>query len=269
VEWPAQYTWAYHQYRRGYSGPYNWMGSLAYGSRDASGLHYRRNRFYNAETGRFTQEDPIGMAGGINVYGFANGDPVSYSDPYGLSAEESCCLGLAYDGINPRRIQENAEWNEQLTTRDRVGLGIAGLAAAAGPWAIARVAGSGRIAAGTQAARTMVEARGILRSSGMQTLRNAAAGTVQTEVQIGGRTVVYVPGMNASGMTLFGENGFALGRNAFSSSAELTKTVLHELYRLNTSARGAASAGRVTRETAAAWRFAERAYNAGRSIGLW
>jgi RHS repeat-associated protein len=60
------------------------MGGLAFGSRDASGLHYRRNRFYDAEQGRFTQEDPIGMAGGINVYGFANGDPVSYSDPYGL-----------------------------------------------------------------------------------------------------------------------------------------------------------------------------------------
>jgi RHS repeat-associated protein len=84
VNWPAQYTWAYGQYRRGYHGPYNWMGSLAFGMRDASGLHYRRNRFYDAEQGRFTQEDPIGLAGGINLYGYANGDPVSYSDPYGL-----------------------------------------------------------------------------------------------------------------------------------------------------------------------------------------
>jgi RHS repeat-associated protein len=76
VAWPAQYTWAYHQYRRGYHGPYNWMGalgSLAFGMRDASGLHYRRNRFYDAEQGRFTQEDPIGLAGGINLYGYANG----------------------------------------------------------------------------------------------------------------------------------------------------------------------------------------------------
>jgi hypothetical protein len=28
--------------------------------------------------------DPIGIAGGLNVYGFAAGDPVSYDDPYGL-----------------------------------------------------------------------------------------------------------------------------------------------------------------------------------------
>ena len=35
-------------------------------------------------TGRFTQEDPIGLAGGLNLYGFANGDPVTFSDPFGL-----------------------------------------------------------------------------------------------------------------------------------------------------------------------------------------
>jgi RHS repeat-associated protein len=51
---------------------------------DASGLLYRRNRYYDPATGRFTQEDPIGLAGGLNVYGFANGDPVRYSDPFGL-----------------------------------------------------------------------------------------------------------------------------------------------------------------------------------------
>lgn len=33
-----------------------------------------------------TQTDPIGIAGGLNTYGFAAGDPVSYADPYGLCA---------------------------------------------------------------------------------------------------------------------------------------------------------------------------------------
>jgi hypothetical protein len=31
-----------------------------------------------------TQEDPIGLAGGLNLYGFAGGDPVTFSDPFGL-----------------------------------------------------------------------------------------------------------------------------------------------------------------------------------------
>jgi len=28
--------------------------------------------------------DPVGIAGGVNLYGFAEGDPVNYSDPFGL-----------------------------------------------------------------------------------------------------------------------------------------------------------------------------------------
>jgi RHS repeat-associated protein len=66
------------------AGQVAWMGSLVQDAQDASGLMYRRNRFYDPVSGRFTQEDPIGLAGGVNSYGFAAGDPVSYSDPYGL-----------------------------------------------------------------------------------------------------------------------------------------------------------------------------------------
>src|SRR5262249_44554328 len=45
---------------------------------------YRRERYYDPGSGRFMQEDPIGLAGGLNLYGFAGGDPVNYSDPFGL-----------------------------------------------------------------------------------------------------------------------------------------------------------------------------------------
>jgi hypothetical protein len=38
-------------------------------------------------TGHFTQEDPIGLAGGMNLYGFAGGDRVNYADPLGLCPE--------------------------------------------------------------------------------------------------------------------------------------------------------------------------------------
>jgi len=69
--------------------PPAWFGSLVGGNRDQSGLRYRRTRYYDPATGQFTQQDPIGIAGGLNLYGFAGGDPVNFSDPFGLCPEES------------------------------------------------------------------------------------------------------------------------------------------------------------------------------------
>ncbi len=69
-------------------GPPSWYGSQLTGMQDASGYLYRRNRYYDPKTGRFTQADPIGLAGGLNAYGYAGGDPVSYSDPFGLWCED-------------------------------------------------------------------------------------------------------------------------------------------------------------------------------------
>jgi RHS repeat-associated protein len=120
MEWPAAYLWMTHLSRRSSAvGPLSWMGSLIQNKRDLTGQLYMRNRYYDPQTGRFTQEDPIGLAGGLNAYGFANGDPVSYSDPYGLCPKEaeegSVCLdyfigaetALAFKGDN-RGFDPNA-----------------------------------------------------------------------------------------------------------------------------------------------------------------
>lgn len=61
-----------------------WHGTLLSGKRDGTGTYYRRNRHYDPSTARFTQEDPIGFAGGYNLYGYAGGDPINYHDPFGL-----------------------------------------------------------------------------------------------------------------------------------------------------------------------------------------
>ena len=59
---------------------------------------------------------------------------------------------------------------------------------------------------------------------------------------------------------MFGESGFVLGPEAYSSASELNQTVLHELYRLNFSqAAGGVSAELATQETNAAFSFATRA----------
>jgi RHS repeat-associated protein len=62
----------------------SWNGTLLIDKADATGTYYRRARTYDPATARFTQEDPIGLAGGINEYGFAASDPVNLSDPFGL-----------------------------------------------------------------------------------------------------------------------------------------------------------------------------------------
>jgi len=86
VDWPGLET-SYFNARppdRYRYGPKSWYGDLVQNHEDASRQHYMRNRYYDPNTGRFTREDPIGIAGGVNLYGFAGGDRVNYSDPFGL-----------------------------------------------------------------------------------------------------------------------------------------------------------------------------------------
>jgi RHS repeat-associated protein len=55
------------------------------GSLSAPQLSYYRNRYYDQRTGRFIQEDPIGIAGGTNLYQYGANNPASYTDPFGLT----------------------------------------------------------------------------------------------------------------------------------------------------------------------------------------
>jgi RHS repeat-associated protein len=70
INWPGKRTTAWHLDSKDVPDVI-WFGSQVSGMRDASGKMYMRNRYYDPVTGQFTQTDPIGIAGGLNVYGFA------------------------------------------------------------------------------------------------------------------------------------------------------------------------------------------------------
>jgi RHS repeat-associated protein len=51
-----------------------------------TGFSYHRARYFDPESRRWTQEDPIGYAGGMNVYAYVGGSPMEATDPSGLES---------------------------------------------------------------------------------------------------------------------------------------------------------------------------------------
>ncbi len=54
--------------------------------KDTASLYFYRARYYESAQRRFTSGDPIGIRGGINLYAYADLDPINRRDPDGLSA---------------------------------------------------------------------------------------------------------------------------------------------------------------------------------------
>lgn len=68
------------------------------------GLYHYKARAYSPGIGRFMQSDPIGLAGGSNLYAYVGGDPINWVDPLGLEDEEPWTLvitGVACRNCNP------------------------------------------------------------------------------------------------------------------------------------------------------------------------
>ncbi len=96
--------------------------SIAYTGRenDNTSLYYYRARYYHPGLQRFISEDPIGLRGGVNQYGYVGGNPISRVDPFGL---RSFTFG-AYYGAGFQVTFGNDNGNGFMTFR--VGFGYGG-----------------------------------------------------------------------------------------------------------------------------------------------
>jgi RHS repeat-associated protein len=86
-----------------------------------TGLYYYRARYYDPKAGRFTQMDPIGLAGGdVVLFGYVQNNPVNRKDPHGLQYD----MNDAYDdlGGNDNTSVQNAAFGSVLqSVADAVG----------------------------------------------------------------------------------------------------------------------------------------------------
>ena len=72
----------------GVANPFKFVGAMGVMD-EGNGLFYMRARYYDPSTGRFISKDPIGWAGGLNLYGYVGGNPVNFVDPSGLQSNQS------------------------------------------------------------------------------------------------------------------------------------------------------------------------------------
>ena len=62
------------------------FGYAGYRYDPETGLYHAGARYYDPRLGRFIQPDPIGQAGGLNLYAYVQNDPLNATDPSGLFA---------------------------------------------------------------------------------------------------------------------------------------------------------------------------------------
>ena len=101
---------------------------------DRNGLLYMRARYYNPYICRFINPDPVGFAGGLNWYCYADGNPISLSDPMGLWAgldDLAFAGGGVVIGVVSQGVSDLLHWNWSGAPA----YGYSAAAGAAGGWA--------------------------------------------------------------------------------------------------------------------------------------
>jgi RHS repeat-associated protein len=95
----------------------SWGGRYKFTGRELdieTGLQYNRARYYDASTGRWTSQDPLGFAAGdSNLYRYVNNVPTKIMDPSGKGDMDPVWDWLARK-IGPKRILESPILNHPV-----------------------------------------------------------------------------------------------------------------------------------------------------------
>ena len=183
--------------------PFTFVGQYGIQTGSAN-VYYMRARYYDADTGRFISEDPIGLDGGINLYSYVGGNPLLYNDPTGNCPS---CIGavanLAIDAGVSYYTTGTYTWTQA---------GIALVAGATGGAAAQRIAQISRLAGTTRQIAANAVAGGII---------NVAAGAANGSddhglnfaLGVGGSVLGSTAGAltTNSNSALFGARGIATG----------------------------------------------------------
>jgi len=101
---------------------------------EGAALYYDCARMYSTAWGRFLQTDPIGYAGGANLYAYAANSPLNLTDRSGNYGDCDAC----WDNYS-RSVMA-------MSTNQKIGLGAVMVGAAALPFAALELGGGGALA---------------------------------------------------------------------------------------------------------------------------
>jgi len=174
-------------HRYGYAGAWGYQGPSSDNPSDpylAFPFLHVGARYYDPATGRFLQRDPIGIAGGLNVYEYALGIPTIGVDPDG---EFWNIIGGALIGVAAGIVSAVASGADATGIfAAAVGGGIAGALAGAGVPAPVAGAIGGAITGGSGAYGQGQGVGGIAASAGVGAGLGAAGSAVAGSVASGG-----------------------------------------------------------------------------------
>jgi RHS repeat-associated protein len=98
------------------------IGYAGYFYHPVSGLAFALHRAYDPVHARWLNRDPIGEAGGVNLYGYTDGNPVSNTDPLGLfitSVDAACAIDPGFCAEIMGQIIQNHGATTAATTGDQ------------------------------------------------------------------------------------------------------------------------------------------------------